>query len=65
MAKVIEFYVPKNFRNPSKEVPHQLGKVLDFGFPKPKSFAPFLIKQCFDRQSLEARMLIDSLASKC
>jgi len=31
MAKVIEFYIPTNFRNPRKWVPQlQLGKVIDF-----------------------------------
>ena len=31
MAKVIEFYIPKNFRQPPKWVPQlQLGRVIEF-----------------------------------
>jgi hypothetical protein len=30
MAKVIEFYVPKNFQSPQKWAPLQLGKVIEF-----------------------------------
>ena len=38
MAKVIEFYIPKNFRSPHKWAPElQLGKVLEFRAPAQKS----------------------------
>jgi hypothetical protein len=38
MAKVIEFYVPKNFRKPLKWVPRlQSGKVIEFCFHTKKS----------------------------
>jgi hypothetical protein len=39
MAKIIEFYVPTNFRKkPSKWVPpEQLGKVIQFSSPQKKS----------------------------
>jgi hypothetical protein len=31
MAKVIEFYIPKNFRKPLRAVaPPQLGKIIEF-----------------------------------
>jgi hypothetical protein len=30
MAKVIEFYVPTNFRTPLKGTPRQCGKVIEF-----------------------------------
>ncbi len=31
MAKVIEFYIPKNFRKPLRTVaPPQLGKIIEF-----------------------------------
>jgi len=31
MAKVIEFYIPKNFRKPLSTVPQQqLGKIIEF-----------------------------------
>ncbi len=31
MANVIEFYIPKNFRNPLGKVPQpQLGKIIEF-----------------------------------
>ena len=38
MAKVIEFYVPQNFKNSCKWVPQpQLGKVIEFHLPVVKS----------------------------
>jgi hypothetical protein len=38
MAKVIEFYVPKNFRNPRKSTTHlQGGRVIEFRSPAKKS----------------------------
>lgn len=38
MAKVIEFYVPQNFKNSRKWVPQErLGKVIEFHQPEAKS----------------------------
>jgi len=38
MAKVIEFYVPQNFKNSLKWVPQlDLGKVIEFRTPAKKS----------------------------
>lgn len=38
MAKVIEFYIPKNFQSPSKWAPEmQLGKVIEFRSEAKKS----------------------------
>lgn len=38
MAKVIEFYVPKNFRKPSQYAPAlQCGKIIEFCSPTKKS----------------------------
>lgn len=35
MAKVIEFYVPKDFRSPAKRVPREkLGELIEFCRPK-------------------------------
>ena len=30
VANIFEFYIPKNFRNPRKGAPQQLGKVIEF-----------------------------------
>lgn len=37
MAKVIEYYVPKNFQSPQKWTPQQLGKVIEFRSEAKKS----------------------------
>jgi hypothetical protein len=38
MAKVIEFYIPKNFRKPFRRVAQpQLGKIVEFSPPTKRS----------------------------
>jgi hypothetical protein len=46
MAKVIEFYIPKNFRKPFRRVAQaQLGKIIDFaprGRDQLSGYPPFV-----------------------
>jgi hypothetical protein len=45
MARVIEFYVPRNFRRPSRSAAQPTGQVIEFCPPTNKSseHSPFII----------------------